>query len=118
LQLPGIVVDDANAVRQGFETEAGTVGGYVGTGYRHDGNAEKGHQSIRFKPTLSAPGKYRVGITYTALSNRANKVPVVIHHADGETTVFVNQQQAPSGPFGIWKLNCPLGLFKILNGIC
>jgi len=77
------------------------VGGFVGTGYRHDGNADKGHQKVRFTPELASPGRYRVAITYTALGNRAKKVPVVIHHAEGETTVYVNQQETPTGPDGV-----------------
>jgi hypothetical protein len=108
LKLPGTVVDDLNAVREGFEVEAGAVGGFVGAGYRHDGNSDKGHQKIRFNTVIAKTGQYRVGIAYTALANRADKVPVVIHHADGETTVFVNQQQAPSIQEGVHVL----GVFR------
>ena len=32
-------------------------------------------------------------IIYSALSNRASNVPVVIHFADGEKTVTVNQKR-------------------------
>jgi hypothetical protein len=101
LKLPGIVVDDSKASTNGFSEVGSAVGGFVGTGYRHDGNADKGHQKVRFTPELASPGLYRVAITYTPLGNRAKKVPVVIHHAEGETTVYVNQQEAPAGPDGV-----------------
>ena len=104
LTLTGIVVDDTKAQLEGFETEGAVGTGYLGTGYRHDGNTVKGQQKARYIPELASAGRYRVAITYTALGNRANKVPVVIHHAEGETTVYVNQQEPPSGPDGVQVL--------------
>ena len=112
ITLPGIVVDDAKAQIEGFAAEGATVGGYVGTGYRHDGDAEKGHQKVRYIPDLASAGQYRVAITYTPLGNRSKKVPVVIHHAEGETTVYVNQQELPSGPDGVQVL----GTFRFEAG--
>lgn len=112
LVLPGIVVDDSSALRRGFEAEGSAVGGFVGAGYRHDGDSEKGAQTMRFVPALPASGSYRVAITYTPLANRSEKVPVTIHHAEGETTVFVNQQNEPSGPGRLHVL----GTFKFEAG--
>jgi hypothetical protein len=38
-KLVGVVVDDAQAERVGFERVSSSIGPFVGTGYRHDGNA-------------------------------------------------------------------------------
>ncbi len=60
---------------------------------------------------LTEPGKYQVGITYGALANRATNVPVIVHHADGETKVIVNQRK-PAGEKGLF----PLGEFRFVAG--
>ena len=110
--LPGIVVDDAEAALKGFEATAQTLAGFVGDGYRHDGNAEKGAMTARFTPLLSAAGKYQVAISYNANGNRATNVPVTVHHAKGETKVLVNQKLAPKGeaPFHV------IGTFEFADG--
>jgi hypothetical protein len=111
-KLSGIVVDDAEATLKGFSLTAQTIAGFVGEGYRHDGNAEKGAMSARFSPTLPSDGKYQVAVTYSANGNRATNVPVKIHHAKGETKVLVNQKLAPKGdaPFHI------IGTFEFAAG--
>ena len=109
--LGGIVVDDAEAELTGFGSEGSTTPGFVGEGYRHDGDAGKGQQRARFVPVLKEAGKYQVGITYGALANRATNVPVIVHHADGETKVIVNQRK-PAGEKGLF----PLGEFRFAAG--
>ncbi|MCP5559238.1 MAG: FAD-dependent oxidoreductase [Verrucomicrobiaceae bacterium] len=95
-QLGGIVVDDGEAQLTGFDSIGHTTPGFVQQGYRHDSDAGKGMQKARFIPTLPKAGKYRVAITYGALANRANNVPVTIHHASGDASVTVNQKKKPS----------------------
>jgi hypothetical protein len=95
-KLAGIIVDDNEATLKGFETTGSTSAGFVGDGYRHDGNTEKGAMTARFTPALHAAGSYRVAISYSINSNRATNVPVTIHHAKGETKVLVNQKLKPS----------------------
>ena len=111
-KLGGIVIDDSEAELTGFSAEGSSTPGFVGQGYRHDGDARKGEQTARFIPDLPKVGQYRVALSYGALANRAAKVPVVIHHADGETTVMVNQQKAISSP----DLLLPLGEFRFRKG--
>jgi hypothetical protein len=96
-KLPGTVVDDGAATLKGFESTGHTSPGFVGDGYRHDGNAEKGAMTARFSPTLPSAGTYRVAIAYSVNGNRATNVPVTIHHAQGETKVLVNQKLKPKG---------------------
>lgn len=111
-QLGGIVVDDTDAELVGFSAEGKTVPGFVGQSYRHDGDAAKGEQRARFTPDLKAAGRYEVTMTYGALANRASNVPVIVHHADGETRVTVNQRRAAIGPSSLQ----PLGEFRFLAG--
>jgi hypothetical protein len=111
-QLGGIVVDDTEAKLTGFSAEGHSVPGFVGEGYRHDGNAGKGEQTARFIPDLKTAGKYQVGIVYSPHANRASNVPVIIHHANGETKVIVNQRRAPASSNSLQ----PLGEFRFEAG--
>lgn len=98
--LPGIVIDDAAGQRQGFELESQIIGPFIGVGYRHDANTNKGQQALRFTCTLPAAGRYEVRLAYTPHENRATNVPVKIQHAAGSTTVHFNQRQPPKhAPF-------------------
>src|SRR5262249_42786857 len=49
-RLAGIVVDDSEASCTGFDSSSTAHTIYVGAGYHHDGNANKGAQSARFVP--------------------------------------------------------------------
>jgi hypothetical protein len=91
-KLPGLVLDDTGAVKQGNWSSSSSVGGYVGTSYLHDNNAQKGELSAVYKFTLTQPGTYDVRIAYTANPNRATNVPVTIRHAKGQSVVIVNQR--------------------------
>ncbi len=92
-KLAGIVVDDTQAVITGEWAGGASAGPFVGDGYVHDGNADKGRMRVRFTPKLPKAGRYEVRIIHSPLNNRATNVPVVIHAADGEKTVVVNQRQ-------------------------
>jgi len=106
-KLPGIVVDDAQARRQGFEAIGSTVAPFVGSGYRHDGDGDKGQQIAVFPVQVAKSGKYEVRVGYSAHANRATNVPVTIHHADGQDLVPLNQKQ----PAAIDNLFQPVGRF-------
>jgi len=111
-QIGGIVVDDNDAQRTGFDTQASTMSGYVHEGYRHDGNENKGSQSATFTPNIPSTGQYRVAIAYIPNANRATNIPVTIHHADGTQTLTLNQRQKPKEN----KLLEPLGIFRFEKG--
>ena len=49
----------------------------------------------RYTPDLPHAGRYEVRLSYSPNPNRATNVPVTVVHADGKTTVTVNQRQAP-----------------------
>lgn len=94
--LPGIVIDEREAKRVGFMTPSTSGTPFVGNGYVHDGDQRNGQQSIRFELPIREAGLYEVRLAYTANANRATNVPVVVHHAGGETRVVVNQRQPPT----------------------
>jgi hypothetical protein len=93
--LPGIAIDDAQGKPVGMWTKSTHTGSYVGEGYLHDANQEKGRKTITFVPQLKEGGKYEVRLAYTPGDNRATNVPVTIFHLDGEANIQVNQKQAP-----------------------
>jgi len=110
-KLGGIVMDDLEAERTGFSEVGQSIAPFLGVGYLHDGNAEKGAQKTRFTPELPLQGSYRVSILYSAASNRATNVPVLIHSAEGDKTVLVNQKiKLPEGEL------FRLGTFKFDQG--
>ena len=111
-KLGGIVVDDLEAELTGFNSIGHTTPGFVGEGYRHDSDTAKGEQRARFTPDLPFAGNYRVAITYSALANRASAVSVVIHHADGESIVTVNQKKKAAEK----DILQPLGTFRFEKG--
>ena len=108
----GIVVDDADAQVRGFESASTASSTYVGTGYLHDGNANKGAQTARFTADLPNAGRYQVAIAYPFNANRASNVPVTIRHADGETKVVLNQKKKPA----VDDLLEPVGTFRFAKG--
>jgi hypothetical protein len=94
-KLPGIVIDDEAADKQGNWQSSSSVSGYIGAIYLHDGNAQKGQLSATYKFTVKEPGEYDVRIAYTPNANRATNVPITVRHADGETLVMLNERAAP-----------------------
>lgn len=109
-KLPGIVLDDESLERTGEWQQSSSVGGFVGSGYWHDGH--EGKKVARFTTVLNAAAEYEVRLAYTPNPNRATKVPITIRHADGETTVTVNQQKMPA----IDKAFTSLGKFRFAAG--
>lgn len=99
--LDGLVVDDESAARTGFTAASQVVGPFVGIGYRHDGDSNKGGQTAKFTFTVPQAGRYEVRIAWSPNGNRASNVPVTVRHAAGQSLVRVNQRRQPAhGAFG------------------
>jgi len=94
--LRGVVIDDTQAQRIGTWQFSQHSRRYVGEGYVHDQNAEKGAKTITFHPDVLPAGQYEVRLAYTPGENRATNVPVTVFCADGEFSITVNQQQEPA----------------------
>ncbi len=93
--LPGIVVDDAHAKKVGSWKASKFTGNYIGDGYLYDDRGMKGEKTLTFVPEFTNAGMYDVRLAYVPHTNRADKVPVRVFHADGENTVHVNQKTPP-----------------------
>jgi mono/diheme cytochrome c family protein len=93
--VPGIVVDDAQAKRVGEWTVSSFNKTYIGDGYVHDKDEGKGEKTLTFQPESVPAGKYEVRLAYSPGTNRAEKVPVHVFSADGEKTVPVDMKKNP-----------------------
>ncbi|HEX7446001.1 MAG TPA: DUF1553 domain-containing protein, partial [Pirellulales bacterium] len=93
--LPGVVVDDRDAKQVGAWQRSQFTKAYIGDGYLHDQNAEKGEKTLTFLPQLPQPGRYEVRLAYTAGGNRATNVPVTVFSADGEKTLTIDERREP-----------------------
>ena len=110
--LPGIVVDDVDAKLIGQWKHSVHTPPFVGKSYLHDMKEAKGKKSATFTPNLPKGGYYEVRMSHNSNVRRANGVPVTIRHADGKTTVKVNEgEHAP-----IERLFRPLGVFRFEKG--
>jgi hypothetical protein len=111
-KLPGIVVDETSAELVGEWEYSTHTPPYVGVGYLHDLKAGKGEKSVTFAPDLPKDGWYEVRLAHCYNVRRSTKTPVTIHHADGETTMRINQQQEPEHG----RLFRTLGTFRFEAG--
>ena len=93
--LAGIVVDSTQAKAVGEWKHSQYSKHYIGDGYLHDLDQGKGEKTLTFMPELPRAGRYEVRLAYSHASSRAPVVPVTVFHADGETELQVNQQEAP-----------------------
>ena len=90
------MIDDTAARKIGNWKASTSVPRYVGKGYTHDENMEKGRKSVLFSTGLPASGEYEVRLAYSTGTNRATNTPVVVEFAGGKKTVRVNQRRAPT----------------------
>jgi hypothetical protein len=110
--LPGIVVDETAAELVGRWQYSTHTPPYVGLGYLHDQKEDKGKKSATFTPALPKAGRYEVRLAHCYNIRRATNTPVTIHHADGETTIRINQQEEPQHG----RLFRSLGTFRFEAG--
>ncbi|HET6879143.1 MAG TPA: FAD-dependent oxidoreductase [Pirellulales bacterium] len=110
--LPGIVADDLQAQREGEWVESTAIGGFIGAGYLHDGNADKGHKSLRFKLAVKRSGRYQARLAYSAHENRATNVPVTVLVNGTEKSISVDERRPPA----VEKRFTSLGDFDLSAG--
>ncbi len=111
-QLPGIVVDETDAALVGSWQYSTHTPPYVGLGYLHDRNTDKGKSSVTFTPHLPSTGNYEVRLSHCYNVRRATNTPVTIHFAGGEKTVRIDQQEIPKHK----KLFRSMGVFRFEKG--
>jgi len=110
--LPGIVVDDTQAVLVGQWQHSVHTPPFVGQSYIHDQKELKGEKSATFTPDLPHDGQYEVRVAHNSNVRRANHVPITIRHADGTTLVHIDEGE----PAPIDKLFRSLGKFRFHAG--
>jgi hypothetical protein len=110
--LPGIVVDETEATLVGQWRYSTHTPPYVGLGYLHDQKQGKGKSSVTFRPDLPRAGLYEVRLSHCYNIRRSTNTPVTIHHADGESTLRINQQDVPEHK----RLFRTLGRFRFNDG--
>jgi hypothetical protein len=89
-----IISDNADATGVtivGLWTNSSSSAGYYGVDYLHDGNANKGLDSVTFRPTLLQAGQYQVYARWTANANRSTATPIDVGYPNGTNTFFVDQ---------------------------
>ena len=110
--LEGIVVDETAAKLEGKWQYSTHTPPYVGLGYLHDQKQGKGRSSVTYTPKLPTAGLYEVRLSHCYNIRRSTNTPVTIHHADGESTMRINQQETPEHK----QLFRTLGRFKFPKG--
>lgn len=110
--LAGIVVDETGAELEGEWQYSTHTPPYVGLGYVHDMKAGKGAKSVTFTPELPEAGWYEVRLAHCYNVRRSTRTPVTISHADGNSTMRINQQEEPA--YG--RLFRTLGTYRFEKG--
>ena len=106
-RLEGLVVDNPAAERTGPWSISRSIPPMAGLNYLHDSQTGE-HCVVRYRIEVPESGRYEVRISYPAHGNRATNTPVTVHHADGATTLHVNQRLRPP----IDGLFFSLGVFR------
>ncbi len=110
--LEGIVLDETEAELTGAWQYSTHTPPYVGIGYLHDQKSSKGEKSVTWRPYIPRTGNYEVRISHCYNVRRATNTPVTIRHAEGETTIRINQQEVPEHG----RLFRTLGTFRFEAG--
>ncbi len=91
----GIFIDNVESEKIGEWMKSTSNKNFFGDDYIHDKGEGKGEKKVIYSKRLKEAGEYEVWLGYTHGANRSDKVPVTIDHANGSTTVNVNQRIEP-----------------------
>jgi hypothetical protein len=100
--VPGIVITDSQATLTGNWTPGTGVNGFLGDAYHYANGPEA--RTARYEFRVPASGKYEVRFNYSPHANRASNVPVTVFSADGQKTLTVDEQKAPTLEHGFRSL--------------
>lgn len=114
--LPGVTVDDDEAVLTGEWKQSSANGGYVGSGYRHDDKGSAGAASAAFVGKLPAAGTYAVSLSVVPNANRSRDALVRIEHAEGvaELRADLTGKGAKDGLLTLGAYRFPAGPAKVM----
>lgn len=91
-ELPGVVVDDADADFVGDWTHSG-YGAPVNLSSSHDGGLGQGEKSATFRLMVPKAGNYELRFFYSAASNRASNAKITILRGERSSTMEVDQRK-------------------------
>ncbi|MBM3868854.1 MAG: FAD-dependent oxidoreductase [Verrucomicrobia bacterium] len=113
--LPGVTVDDDEAVLTGDWKQSSANGGFVGSGYRHDDKGAAGAAAAAFVGKLPTAGNYAVSLTVVPNANRSRDALVRIEHADGvaEIRADLTGKGASDGLLALGTYRFPAGPAKV-----
>ncbi|MGI5289919.1 exo-alpha-sialidase [Nonomuraea polychroma] len=91
------------------------IRGYYGFNYLTHAKGD-GTSVARWRPALPGEDRYEVLVSYSADPNRATNATYVVHHADGTTSVPVNQRErgVPDVRTGEWV---SIGTYRFRAGL-
>ncbi len=96
--LQGMVLDDADATVTGSWEYSTNFKPFIGRGYAHDGNANKGDLKLVFQPEIPQAGRYELRVAYSPHETRAARVPITVKSGGKEVKVFFSQKERlPTG---------------------
>jgi hypothetical protein len=95
-QSRGVVVDDEYAKFTGDWTPSASVGGFVGQGYRHDGNSDSAASAL-FEAKLPHAGLYELRLYYPPHPNRAQQALIEFETLDGPRSIRISQRRTDPG---------------------
>ena len=115
VSLPGVTVDDHEAVLTGDWKQSSANGGFVGSGYRHDDKGAAGPVSATFVGRLPTAGTYAVSLTVVPNANRSRDALVRIEHAEGvaEIRADLTGKGASDGLLTLGTYRFPAGPAKV-----
>lgn len=111
-ELPGIVLDETDAILKGKWQYSTHTPPYVGIGYLHDRKSGKGEKSVTWKPDFPKAGWYEVRLSHCYNVRRSMRTLVTVRHATGESEMRINQQEVPEHD----RLFRSLGIFYFEKG--
>lgn len=110
--LPGIVIDDVDAVKVGEWNESTHSPRFVDAGYIHDLNEGLGEKSVRFEYVFEKSGRYELRVSYAAGDNRSAKVGVSVQVGATREAHTINQKLKPEYD----ELFQSIGVYEIEEG--
>ena len=99
--LPGVVIDDASAIRKGSWEKSHSTKPYVKFGYSHDGDKRDGSASISFSTNFESSGQYELRVLYPPHENRCSRVPIDITINDQTVTRRIDQRSVDDGQLNL-----------------
>ena len=106
--LPGIVLDNDQAMLTGNWEPSNHSPRFVGNGYMHDSGSERGSKVATFNFKVLESGRYEVRVSYAAGANRSTKVSIAVQDYIDVHHKTINQRQPPA----IDGLFASLGIYQ------